>query len=424
MAKKEETISMIDTLAEFKELKNIDKDTMISVLEDSFRNMIAKMFGTDENYDVIINPEKGDFEIWRNRTVVADDELEDENLQLTLTEARKIDADCEVGEEVTDEVHFADFGRRAILNLRQTLASKILELQKDSLFAKYKDKIGNIIAADVYQVWKKEILLLDDEGNELLLPKTEQIPTDFYRKGETVRAIVQRVDNYNNNPKIILSRTDKLFLQRLFELEVPEINDGLITIKAIARIPGERAKVAVESYDDRIDPVGACVGMKGSRIHGIVRELRNENIDVINYTSNISLFIQRALSPAKISSIRVNEEEHKAEVYLRPEEVSLAIGKGGLNIKLACMLTEYAIDVFRDVEGADEEDIYLDEFSDEIDSWVIEALKNIGCYTAKSVLAMNREEIVERADLEEQTVDEVLAILSAEFEEEEGEPQE
>ena len=315
-----------------------------------------------------------------------------------------------MGEEVTDEVHFADFGRRAILNLRQTLASKILELQKDSLFAKYKDKIGNIIAADVYQVWKKEILLLDDEGNELLLPKTEQIPTDFYRKGETVRAIVQRVDNYNNNPKIILSRTDKLFLQRLFELEVPEINDGLITNKAIARIPGERAKVAVESYDDRIDPVGACVGMKGSRIHGIVRELRNENIDVINYTSNISLFIQRALSPA--------------EVYLRPEEVSLAIGKGGLNIKLACMLTEYAIDVFRDVEGADEEDIYLDEFSDEIDSWVIEALKNIGCYTAKSVLAMNREEIVERADLEEQTVDEVLAILSAEFEEEEGEPQE
>ena len=424
MAKKEETISMIDTLAEFKELKNIDKDTMISVLEDSFRNVIAKMFGTDENYDVIINPEKGDFEIWRNRTVVADDELEDENLQLTLTEARKIDADCEVGEEVTDEVHFADFGRRAILNLRQTLASKILELQNDSLCAKYKDKIGNIIAADVYQVWKKEILLLDDEGNELLLPKTEQIPTDFYRKGETVRAIVQRVDNYNNNPKIILSRTDKLFLQRLFELEVPEINDGLITIKAIARIPGERAKVAVESYDDRIDPVGACVGMKGSRIHGIVRELRNENIDVINYTSNISLFIQRALSPAKISSIRVNEEEHKAEVYLRPEEVSLAIGKGGLNIKLACMLTEYAIDVFRDVEGADEEDIYLDEFSDEIDSWVIEALKNIGCYTAKSVLAMNREEIVERADLEEQTVDEVLAILSAEFEEEEGEPQE
>ena len=418
MAKKEETISMIDTLAEFKELKNIDKDTMISVLEDSFRNVIAKMFGTDENYDVIINPEKGDFEIWRNRTVVADDELEDSNLQLTLTEARKIDADCEVGEEVTDEVHFADFGRRAILNLRQTLASKILELQKDSLYAKYKDKIGTIVAADVYQVWKKEILLLDDEGNELLLPKSEQIPSDFYRKGETVRAVVQKVDNYNNNPKIILSRTDKMFLQRLFELEVPEINDGLILIKAIARIPGERAKVAVESYDDRIDPVGACVGMKGSRIHGIVRELRNENIDVINYTSNASLFIQRALSPAKISSIRVNEEEHKAEVYLRPEEVSLAIGKGGLNIKLACMLTEYTIDVFRDVEGADEEDIYLDEFTDEIDSWVIDALKNIGCYTAKSVLALSREELIDRADLEETTVDEVLAILSAEFEDE------
>jgi len=416
MAKKEEVVSMIDTLAEFKELKNIDKDTTISVLKESFRNVIAKMFGTDENYDVIINPEKGDFEIWRNRTAVEDDELEDPNLQITLTEARTIDPNCEVGEEVTDEVYFAKFGRRAILNLRQTLTSKILELQKDSLYAKYKEKIGTIIAADVYQVWKKEILLLDDERNELLLPKSEQIPTDFYRKGETVRAVVQRVDNYNNNPKIILSRTDKVFLQRLFELEVPEIHDGLITIKAIACIPGERAKVAVESYDDRIDPVGACVGMKGSRIHGIVRELRNENIDVINYTSNVSLFIQRALSPAKISSIRVNEEEHKAEVYLRPEEVSLAIGKGGLNIKLACMLTEYAIDVFRDIDGADEEDIYLDEFVDEIDDWVIEALKNIGCYTAKNVLALSREEIIERADLEETTVDEVLGILSAEFE--------
>ena len=420
MARKEETVSMIDTLAEFKELKNIDKDTMISVLEESFRNVIAKMFGTDENYDVIINPEKGAFEIWRNRKVVADDELEDSNLEISLTDARQIDADCEVGEEITDEVHFADFGRRAILNLRQTLASKILELQKDSLYAKYKDKIGTIISADVYQVWKKEMLLLDDDGNELLLPKTEQIPGDFYRKGETARAIVQRVDNYNNNPKIILSRTDKLYLQRLFELEVPEINDGLITIKAIARIPGERAKVAVESYDDRIDPVGACVGMKGSRIHGIVRELRNENIDVINYTSNISLFIQRALSPAKISSIRVNEEEKRAEVYLRPEEVSLAIGKGGLNIKLACMLTEYTIDVFRDIDGADEEDIYLDEFADEIDGWVIDALKNIGCYTAKSVLAIPRDELVERADLEESTVDDVLSILAAEFEDDEN----
>lgn len=418
MAKKEETISMIDTLAEFKELKNIDKDTMISVLEESFRNVIAKMFGTDENYDVIINPEKGDFEIWRNRIVVNDDELTDTNLQIKLSEAREIDPDCEVGEEVTDEVHFAKFGRRAILNLRQTLASKILELQKDNLYAKYKERVGTIIAADVYQVWKKEILLLDDEGNELLLPKSEQIPSDFYRKGETVRAVIQRVENVNNNPKIILSRTDKVFLQRLFELEVPEINDGLITIKAIARIPGERAKVAVESYDDRIDPVGACVGMKGSRIHGIVRELKNENIDVINYTSNTSLFIQRSLSPAKISSIRVNEEEKRAEVFLRPEEVSLAIGKGGLNIKLACMLTEYTIDVFRDVDGADEEDIYLDEFADEIDSWVLDALKNIGCYTAKAVLAMKREDIIERADLEEQTVDDVLAILSAEFEDE------
>ena len=423
MAKKAETISMIDTLAEFKELKNIDKETMINVLEDSFRNVIAKMFGTDENYDVIINPEKGDFEIWRNRKVVADDELEDANLQLTLTEARTIDADCEVGEEVTDEVHFADFGRRAILNLRQTLASKILELQKDSLYAKYKDKINHIVAAEVYQVWKKEVLLLDDEGNELLLPKSEQIPSDYYRKGDTVRAIVLRVDNLNNNPKIILSRTDKMFLQRLFELEVPEINDGLITIKGIARIPGERAKVSVESYDDRIDPVGACVGMKGSRIHGIVRELRNENIDVINYTSNTALYIQRALSPAKISSIHVNEEERKAEVYLRPEEVSLAIGKGGLNIKLACMLTEYTIDVFRDIDGADEEDIYLDEFSDEIDGWVIDALKDIGCYTAKSVLAMDRNALVERADLEEQTVDDVLRILSAEFEDEEPTPE-
>ncbi len=418
MAKKEETISMIDTFAEFKELKNIDKTTMISVLEDSFRNVIAKMFGTDENYDVIINPEKGDFEIWRNRLVVANDDLEDANLQMTLADAQKIDTDYQIGEEVTDEVFFADFGRRAILNLRQTLASKILELQKDNLFAKYKEKIGQIISAEVYQVWKKEILLLDDEGNELLLPKTDQIPTDFYRKGETVRAVIDRVDNINNNPKIILSRTSPLFLQRLFELEVPEINDGLIVIKRIARIPGERAKIAVESYDERIDPVGACVGMKGSRIHGIVHELRNENIDVINYTANVSLFIQRALSPAKVSSIRVNEEEKKAEVFLRPDEVSLAIGKGGLNIKLACLLSEYTIDVFRDIEGADEEDIYLDEFSDEIDSWVIDALKNIGCYTAKGVLTLTRDELMERADLEESTVDEIIKALSAEFEEE------
>ena len=426
MAKKTETINMIDTLAEFKELKNIDKHTMISVLEDSFRNVIAKMFGTDENYDVIINPEKGDFEIWRNRTVTADESVEDSNLQIALSAAKEIDPDCEIGEEVTDEVNFAGFGRRAILNLRQTLASKILELQKDNLSAKYKDRLGNIIAADVYQVWsnqawKKEVLLLDDDGNELILPKSEQIPSDFYRKGDTVRAIIARVDNVNNNPKIILSRTDKIFMQRLFELEVPEINDGLITIKSIARIPGERAKIAVESYDDRIDPVGACVGMKGSRIHGIVRELRGENIDVINYTSNTALFIQRALSPAKVSAISVNEAEKKAEVYLHPDQVSLAIGKGGLNIKLAGMLTEYTIDVFRDVESTDEEDVYLDGFTDEIDVWVIDAIKNIGCYTAKSVLAIPREELISRTDLEEETIDSVLSILAAEFEEESAE---
>ena len=416
MAKKEETISMVDTFSEFKELKNIDRTTMISVLEESFRNVLSKMFGTDENFDVIVNPDKGDFEIWRNREVVADEDVTDTNLQISLSEAKKIDEDYEIGEEVTDEVFFEKFGRRAILNLRQTLASKILELQKDSIYNKYKDKIGQIISAEVYQIWKKEMLLLDDEGNELLLPKTEQIPTDFYRKGETVRAVVARVDNKNNNPKIIISRTSPVFLQRLFELEVPEIHDGLILIRKIARIPGERAKVAVESYDDRIDPVGACVGVKGSRIHGIVRELRNENIDVINYTNNISLFIQRALSPAKISSIRLNEEEHKAEVFLKPEEVSLAIGKGGLNIKLACMLTEYTIDVYRDIDEGEEEDIYLDEFKDEIDGWVIEALKAIGCATAKSVLATPRDVLIEKADLEESTVDEVINILKAEFE--------
>ena len=417
MAKKKETVSMIDTLQEFKDLKNIDKETMINVLEESFRNVIAKMFGTDENFDVIINPEKGDFEIWRNRTVVENGHVSDPNLEVSLREAQQIDADCTIGEEVTDEVHFADFGRRAILNLRQALASKILELQKDNLTAKYRELIGTIVVADVYQVWKKEVLLLDDEGNELLLPKSEQIPGDFYRKGEAVRAVVQRVET-DNNTKIYLSRTDKAFLQRLFEIEVPEINDGLITIRAIARIPGERAKIAVESYDERIDPVGACVGMKGSRIRGIVRELRNENIDVINYTTNTALYIQRALSPAKISSIRVDEEEHKAEVFLRPEEVSLAIGKNGLNIKLASMLTDYTIDVFRDIDTADEEDIYLDEFSDEVEAWVIDALKDIGCNTAKAVLALSREEIMERADLEEQTVDDLLRVLSAEFEDE------
>ena len=419
MAKKEETISLIDTFSEFKETKNIDRTTMVSVLEESFRSVIAKMFGTDENYDVIVNPDKGDFEIYRNRVVVEDDELENDNREISLTEARKIDASYEVGEEVTDEVIFAKFGRRAILNLRQTLASKILELEKDSLYNKYIDKVGTIIAAEVYQIWKKEILLLDDEGNELLLPKTEQIPSDFYRKGETVRAVVARVDNRNNNPKIILSRTSPMFLERLLEQEVPEINDGLITIKKIARIPGERAKIAVESYDDRIDPVGACVGVKGSRIHGIVRELRNENIDVINYTSNIQLFIQRALSPAKVSSIVMHEEDKKVEVYLKPEEVSLAIGKGGMNIKLASMLTEYTIDVYRELdENVDDEDIYLDEFKDEIDEWVINAIKSIGLDTAKAVLNAPREMLIEKADLEEDTVDEVLDIFSAEFEEE------
>lgn len=417
MAKKEEPVSMVDTFAEFKELKNIEITTMISVLEESFRNVLAKMFGTDENFDIIVNPTKGDFEIWRNREIVEDGAVTDSNLQVSLSEARKTDPDFEVGEEMTDEVHFEKFGRRAILNLRQTLASKILDLQKDAIYNRYKDKIGELVSAEVYQIWKKEMLLIDDDGNELLLPKAEQIPSDFYRKGETVRAVVLEVDNKNNNPKILVSRTSNEFLRRLFELEVPEIHDGLILIRAIARIPGERAKIAVESYDDRIDPVGACVGVKGSRIHGIVRELRNENIDVINYTANPSLFIQRALRPAKISSIRLNEEEKKAEVFLKPEEVSLAIGKGGLNIKLACMLTGYNIDVYRDIDEEEEEDIYLDEFSDEIDDWVIEALKGIGCATAKSVLALPRETLIEKADLEENTVDEVLAILKAEFEE-------
>ena len=417
MAKKEETISMVDTFSEFKELKNIDRTTMISVLEESFRNVLAKMFGTDENFDIIVNPDKGDFEIWRNREVVEDDKVEDPNLQISLSEAKKIDADYEVGEEVTDEVFFEKFGRRAILNLRQTLASKILELQKDAIYNQYKDKIGQLVSAEVYQIWKKEMLLIDDEGNELILPKTEQIPGDFYRKGETARAVILQVDNKNNNPKIIVSRTSENFLRRLFELEVPEIHDGLITIHKVARIPGERAKIAVESYDERIDPVGACVGVKGSRIHGIVRELRNENIDVINYTTNTSLFIQRALNPAKISSIRLNEEEKKAEVFLKPEEVSLAIGKGGLNIKLASMLTGYTIDVYRDIDEGEEEDIYLDEFKDEIDEWVINALKSIGCATAKSVLAKSREELIEGADLEEDTVDEVIKILKAEFDE-------
>ncbi len=415
---KKENINLIDTFSEFKELKNIDRSTLISVMEESFRNVISKTYGTDENFDVIINPDKGDFEIYRNRTVVADDELTNENMEIRLSDAQKIDEDYQLGEEVTDTVDFFGFGRRAILTLRQTLASKILELQKDSLYVKYSEKVGEIVSAELYQIWKKEMLLMDEDGNELYLPKAEQIPTDFYRKGETVRAVVAMVENKNNNPKIILSRTSPVFLQRLFELEVPEIHDGLITIKKIARIPGERAKVAVESYDERIDPVGACVGVKGSRIHGIVRELRNENIDVINYTNNLSLFIARSLSPAKITSIRLNEADKKAEIYLKPEEVSQAIGKNGLNIKLASMLTGYTLDVFRDIdETQNEEDIYLDEFSDEIDQWIIDALKAIGCDTAKSVLSIPREDLIRRTDFEEETIDEVLAILAAEFEE-------
>lgn len=376
------------------------------------------MFGSDENYDVIVNPDKGDFEIYRNRTVVADGEVQDSNREIALTDAQKIASDCEIGEDVSESVDFArDFGRRAILTLRQTLASKLLELEHDSLYNKYKDKVGRVVSAEVYQVWKKEMLLVDDEGNELLLPKTEQIPGDFYRKGEAARAVVLRVDNTNNNPKIILSRTSPVFLQRLLEAEVPEIHDGQIVIKKIARIPGERAKVAVESFDERIDPVGACVGVKGSRVHGIVRELRNENIDVINYTDNTSLFITRALSPARVNSIRLNEEERKAEVYLDPDQVSLAIGKNGLNIKLASILTEYTIDVFREINKEESDDVYLDEFSNAIDPWIIEELKKIGMVTAKDVLGTPRETLINRADLEEETVDEVLRILREEFEE-------
>ena len=408
---------MIETFQEFKETKNIDRTTLMSVLEESFRNVIAKMFGSDENFDVIVNPDKGDFEIHRNRIVVADGEVQDENKEISLSEAQKIEPDYEVGEEVSEEVEFQKFGRRAILNLRQTLASKILELEHDSLYNKYKDRVGQVVSAEVYQMWKREVLLIDDEGNELHLPKQEQIPSDNYHKGETIRAIVKEVQNENNNPRIILSRTSNQFLERLLEAEVPEIQDGLITIRRIARMPGERAKIAVESYDDRIDPVGACVGVKGSRVHGIVRELCNENIDVINYSNNTSLFIQRALSPAKVTSITLNTEERKAEVYLQPEEVSLAIGKGGLNIKLASMLTEYTIDVFRVVSDADaDEDIYLDEFSDEIDQWIIDSIKAIGLDTAKQVINAPREMLIEKADLEEETVDHVLEVLKAEFE--------
>ena len=413
----EERPNMIETFKEFKDTKSIDRTTLVSVLEESFRNVLAKIFGSDENFDVIVNPDKGDFEIHRNRVVVADGEVKDENKEISLTDARKIEADYEVGEDVSEEVDFNKFGRRAILNLRQTLASKILELEHDSLYNKYKDRVGQIISGEVYQTWKREVLLVDDENNELILPKGEQIPRDQYRKGETIRAVIHRVDNENNNPKIILSRTAPEFLERLLEAEVPEIAEGLIAIHKIARMPGERAKIAVESFDERIDPVGACVGVRGSRVHGIVRELCNENLDVINWTAHTKLFIQRALAPAKVSSLTIDEENKKAEVYLQPEEVSLAIGRGGMNIKLASMLTGYTIDVFRELDEQNaEEDIYLDEFSDEIDQWVIDAIKGIGLDTARQVLNAPREMLIEKADLEEETVDNVLNILKSEFE--------
>ncbi len=411
-----ENMKLIDTFSEFKEMKNIDRTTMMSVLEDVFRSVLQKQFGTDENFDIIINIDKGDFEIWRNREVVEDDKIEDKNLQITLSEATKIDEDYEVGEEVTDEVKLIDFGRRTILSLRQNLTSRILDLEKDYVFNKYKDRVGDIITGEVYQVWKREMLILDDEGNELIMPKEEQIPSDFFRKGDTLRAVIVRVEMRNNNPLIIISRTSPVFLERLFELEVPEIFDGLITIKKIVRIPGERAKVAVESYDERIDPVGACVGMKGSRIHGIVRELKNENIDVINYTSNIKLFISRSLSPAKVESIKMLDEDERAEVFLQPEEVSLAIGKGGLNIRLASQLTGYEIDVYRETDTEDTEDVNLEEFTDEIESWVLDELKAIGCDTARSVLELSLSDLVKRTDLEEETIKDVLKILHEEFE--------
>lgn len=411
-----ENLNLIDTFLEFKELKNIDRATMMSVLEDVFRGLLLKNYGSDENFDVIINIDKGDFEIWRNREVVEDKDVIDENLQIALSEAKKIDDDYEVGEEVTDEVKLVDFGRRAILSLRQNLTSRILDLEKNNVFNKYKDRIGEVVTGEVYQVWKREILVLDDEGNELILSKTEQIPSDYYRKGDTIRAVVIKVEMRNNNPLILLSRTSSVFLERLFELEVPEIFDGLITIKKIVRVPGERAKIAVESYDERIDPVGACVGMKGSRIHGIVRELKNENIDVINFTSNTQLYITRALSPAKIISIKLDEEEYRAEVYLKPNEVSLAIGKGGLNIKLAGQLTGYEIDVYRESDTEDEEDVNLEEFADEIENWILDELKAIGCDTAKSVLELSIEDLVKRTDLEEETIKDLIKILNAEFE--------
>jgi len=415
MAKQQDSINLIDIFSEFKDFKRIDKQTLITVLEESFKSVIAKMYGPSADYTVIVNPDKGDLEIYRNRLIMEDGDVANPDTQISLSDALLLDDEAEVGEEVTDQVELASFGRRMILNLRQTLASKILELQKEVLYQKYKEMVGQVVTGELYQVWKKEMLLLDEEGNELYLPKQNQIPTDYYRKGEMVRAVVVQVDNKNQNPKIILSRTAPLFLQRMFEQEVPEVKEGLIAIKNIARIPGERAKVAVETFDDRIDPVGACVGVKGARIHGIVRELRNENIDVINYTSNINLYIQRALAPAKINSMEIDEENKKAKVYLSPEEVSLAIGKGGYNVKLASMLTGYEIDVYRDLDEEDLDDIYLDEFNDEIDQWVIDAFKAIGLDTAKEVLGTSKEDLLRRTDLEEETVDDVLRILAAEF---------
>jgi N utilization substance protein A len=414
------SINLIESFSEFKEIKNIDRPTLMSIIEEVFRNMLLRKYGSDENFDIIVNPDRGDIEIWHNRIIV-DDEFADDSFDyepskhISLTEAHKIEADFEIGEEITTPVRLEDFGRRAVLSVRQNLATKIIELEKDSLYKKYKEKVGEILAGEVYQVWKKELLVLDDEGNELILPLTEQLRTDFFKKGDTIRAVIQRVEMKNNSPIIILSRTSTAFLERLFEAEVPEVFDGLITIKKIVREPGERAKVAVESYDDRIDPVGACVGMKGSRIHGIVRELKNENIDVINFTTNPSLFITRALSPAKVTSVKVDEETKRAEVFLKPDQVSLAIGKGGNNIKLAGKLTGYEIDVYRDTD-IDLEDVDLEEFADEIESWILDELKNIGCDTAKSVLELSNEELVKRTDLEEETVNEVKQILKAEFE--------
>lgn len=411
-----EALNLIDSFSEFKESKNIDRETMMHILEDVLRGTLKRNFGTDENCDIIINIDKGDLEMWRNREIVEDKNLEDPSLQIAYSDAIKIEPDFEVGEEVSEEIKLVDFGRRLIASLRQNLIARIIELEKDGLYNKYKDRVGAIISGEVYQIWKRETLIIDDEGNELVMPKNEQISSDYFKKGDSVRAIILKIDMINNSPVIVLSRTSPVFLERLFELEVPEVYDGLITIKNIVREPGERAKVAVESYDDRIDPVGACVGMKGSRIHGIVRELGNENIDVINFTNNTSLFISRALSPAKISSIKLDDENKQANVFLNPDQVSLAIGKGGFNIKLAGKLTGYEIDVYRDVEDADVEDVDIEEFADEIENWILDELKGIGCDTAKSVLELSKEDLVKRTDLEEETVDEVKAILKAEFE--------